>query len=309
MNNNVVVTGATSFIGIKLIDQLLQNKFNVYAVIRRNSSNRSKLDRYSDINIIELDMPEVDSLPTKISNCDIFFHLAWDGTRGFTRDDHQLQHNNYINSIKALKVAAKLGCKIFIDAGSQAEYGINTGLISEDTLCDPKTEYGKAKLNFFNDALKFCKSHKIHFKEPRFFSLYGKDDFDGTLIISIINKMLANEKIELTECIQMWNYLYLDDAVDGLIKLATVDCSDGPYNFGSDNTRQLKDFIDDIYKITKSKSELNFGSIPYHPSGMVSIQPDIKKLKFETGWSPNTSFKDGILGIIEDIKQKAVSKK
>jgi len=303
MRSKVVVTGATSFIGTRLVKKLIRADFDVYAVIRKGSSNKNKLVSCKGVNIFELNMDEIDQLPEKITNCDVFFHLAWDGTRGQTRDDATLQQSNYLYSIKALEVAGRLGCKIFLSAGSQAEYGVNDRLVSEDTTCYPKTEYGKAKLNFFIDASSYCKLNKISFKEPRFFSLYGPNDFEGTLIISTIKKMLNNEPVELTECVQMWNFLYIDDAIDGLLKLITTKCKDGPYNFGSNDTRQLKSFINEIYQITKSHSKLLFGVLPYHNLGMVSIQPDNSKLKNETGWLPKTSFADGILKVINVIKQ------
>lgn len=302
MSKNIVITGATSFIGQSLLEKLTKlNKYNIYAIVRPNSSNISKLDKFRDLNIIELEMSDIGDLTNYLDKCDIFFHLAWDGTRGSTRDDKKLQIGNYKNSKKALEVACKLKCKTFIEAGSQAEFGVYNHQINEETKCKPLTEYGKAKLKFFNFAQDFCKKNDIHFKEPRFFSLYGPGDYPDTLIISTINKMLSNTKIELTQCIQMWNFLYLDDAVDGIIRLATKDCQDGSYCFGSDDTRVLKDYIDELYKITGTKSELVFGAIPYHKSGMVSIQPDITKL-LSTGWKQKTSFRKGVLAIICDIK-------
>lgn len=55
--------------------------------------------------------------------------------------------------------------------------------------------------------------------EPRFFSLYGPNDYEGTMIISVLKKMLKDLSCDLTECIQIWDFLYIDDAIDALVIL------------------------------------------------------------------------------------------
>jgi nucleoside-diphosphate-sugar epimerase len=295
----VVITGATSFIGCHLISKLSQLGYYIYAIVRPDSGNLSKLEDYNNLEIIELDLDNSDFISTKIKKkCDFFFHLAWDGTRGSARDNHDLQYKNYVNSVKTVEEANKLGCSVYIDAGSQAEYGLYNEVITEDTPCLPVTEYGKSKYNFFKDASILCKKYNIAFKEPRFFSLYGPDDYEETMIISMVKKMINNEDCNATEGIQNWNFLHIDDAVEGMVKLCNTKCADGPYNFGSNDTRQLREFVESIYEITNSSSKLNFGVIPYPATGMVSIQPDNSKLKEETGWVPKISFEDGIKEIV-----------
>jgi nucleoside-diphosphate-sugar epimerase len=296
----VVITGATSFIGCHLINKLSQLDYYIYAIVRPNSKNLSKLEKFTNLETIEVDLDNSELISSKIkSKCDVFFHLAWDGTRGSARDDHDLQYKNYVNSIKTVEVANKLGCSVYIDAGSQAEYGLYNEVITEDTPCLPVTEYGKYKYNFFKDALVLCKKYGMAFKEPRFFSLYGPDDYEETMIISILKKMINNEDCNMTAGIQNWNFLHIDDAVEGIVKLCDTKCADGPYNFGSDDTRQLRKFIETMYTITNSTSKLNFGAIPYPATGMVSIQPNNSKLKKETGWTPKISFEDGIKEIFD----------
>jgi nucleoside-diphosphate-sugar epimerase len=302
---NVVITGATSFIGIYLIRALLEKDYNIIAVVRRNSNNIAKLPKSKKIKIVELDMNETNKLHECISEeCNIFVHLAWNGTRGSTRDDVELQKSNYEYSIQAIDEAHKMGCQIFVGAGSQAEYGLYNCVVSESTECRPVTEYGKQKLRNCNDGYELCKKYGMKFKWPRFFSLYGVNDYDGTMLISAIDKMLLNQDVNLTECIQLWNFLYITDAVDGMIRLIETECVDGPYNFGSNDTRQLKSFIEELYNITRTKSKIIYGAIPYPSTGMVSVNPDISKLKTETKWEPEVSFKEGIEMVIESRKQK-----
>lgn len=298
--SRIVVTGATSFIGINLINRLKKDH-QIIAVVRRDSSKISLLPK--QIEVIYSDMAEYGCLAEKIQgNVDIFVHLAWEGTRGESRNDEGLQRKNYICSLEALKSAFCMHVSLFLSAGSQAEYGpwLSAEKLDESCSTLPNTEYGKYKLLFCNEASRLCNGNFVRFIEPRFFSLYGPKDSDSTMIISILRKMLNNEDCELTECIQTWNFLYIDDAIDGLILLMQDAEAKGIYNFGNEESYPLRKYIEDMYIISKSKSKLKFGVVPYPQTGMVNINPDVERLK-NLGWQTKTSFSDGIVKVIRNL--------
>ena len=299
----IIITGATSFIGLNMIKRFLDDGYFVYAVVRPDPSKYKQLPKSSHLKIIELEMQDYAQLDKKINDsCDVYFSLAWNGTRGAQRDDRDLQESNYKYSIKALEAASRLGCRLIFSAGSQAEYGLCTDYVSEFDLSNPVTWYGKYKLKYYEDAFSFCEHRSIDFKEPRFFSLYGANDFNGTMILDILRKMLNDEPCDLTECIQMWDFLHIDDAIDGLKLLMEKPCENGIYNFGSGICRPLRDFIEFMYDLSGSKSKLNFGVIPYPSTGMVNVMPDIKKLRKEVGFIPKVDFSDGIKQIISSMR-------
>lgn len=295
-----IITGATSFIGINFIKELIKEDNYIYAIIRPESEKKCLLPISDKIKIVELDMCKYNTIHTLIPEpCDIYCSFAWNGTRGSDRDNSKLQELNLIHSLEALTSVLKLKIKKVISAGSQAEYGLCTNKTDENHIENPITEYGKSKLKFYKQACEICKKQNISFKEPRFFSLYGKGDFDGTMIISILKKMLKNESCDLTECTQIWDFMHIKDAVKALMLLCTKDCVDGVYNFGSGYARELKYFIDCMHELSQSKSILNFGEIPYPSTGIVNVYPDIQKLQTELNFNPNISFDQGILEIIE----------
>lgn len=97
----------------------------------------------------------------------------------------------------------------------------------------------------------------------------------------------------LTECVQMWDYLYIDDAVAGLTKLLTENHPGGIYNLGSGDCRPLRDYVEEMYRITGSHSALQYGAIPYPDTGAVNIHPDVSKMR-SIGWTPSVSFEQGL---------------
>ena len=300
---NVVVTGATSFIGVHIIKEYLKNNCAVIAVVRPNSKNVDRLPKNNLLTVVEIGMEKIERLIEKIEikKIDIFYHLAWDGVRVPYRDDAILQNENYMCAMNALKVAKLLGCDTFIGAGSQAEYGKCIGKINENYPAKPVTEYGKAKLKAYEVLKKMAKENNIKFIWTRIFSVYGIYDYQGTLVMSALDKMKRNESIALTQCVQSWDFIYVEDLARAMYLLANTSCMDGIYNIASGKSRQLRDFVIGMKDICKSKSELQFGAIPYNSEGFVSFEPIVDKLKQNLRWSCEVSFEDGIKNILEFI--------
>ena len=288
----IVVTGANSFIGENLCKRLQSEKHDVVAVARKEIA----------LNIPNIQMPlnEYSCIGDITGPCDCFVHLAWNGTRGSTRMDQAMQEQNCEYSLQGVRSMIAAGCKCIVTAGSQAEYGPHNEQINENSECHPNTEYGKAKLKFYNETAKLCESAGVKYREPRFFSLYGPDDYEGTMIMSMLRSMLENKPCELTQGIQMWDFLYIDDAIEALYRLCTQECPNGVYNFGSGDVRQLKDYVLEMAQITHTESELRFVVIPYPKTGMVSLWPDVSKLEKELGWHAEKTFSMGIKSIISD---------
>ena len=153
---NIVVTGATSFLGAALCKELVSRGHQVYAVVRPGSNNRQvleKLENDSHFHIIVRNLEELDQLNREISvECPVYFHFGWDGSGSENRKNPKVQGKNALDGMKALEGARKLGCKRFLFSGSQAEYGICADTMGETRECHPVSEYGKAKIAFGRNA-------------------------------------------------------------------------------------------------------------------------------------------------------------
>ncbi len=294
----IVVTGATSFIGKAFVDVALEKGWEIVAVVRRNSPKAKVFEGVDNVSVAELNMDEYGKIAEAAGSFDCLAHFAWDGTRGAQRMDKELQQKNYENSVALIKAAIDSGCKRILTAGSQAEYGPQNGVITEQTECKPNTEYGVYKYKLFTTASELCEKAGVSYKEPRFFSLYGPGDFEKTLIMSMIDNMRNNRRCELTECVQMWDFLYVKDAVRAVAALCELDCEDGAYNLGSGDVRELKAYVEELYSLLNSSSELVYGAVPYPETGMVSITPSVRKTQTLLNWKAEYSFADGIGEII-----------
>lgn len=295
------IAGAGGFIGKALLERCLAEGEECTAIVRPGASAGKISAGYPAAQLLALNMDEYSCFGELLPGLDCLVVLAWAGTRGVARMDRELQQDNYRCVMAGIKSAVDAGCKKVVFAGSQAEYGMVNGVITEGTPPNPNTEYGKAKLQLYMEASKYCAGKGAAFVEPRFFSLYGPGDWKKSLVMDLAVKMREGLPCDLTECVQMWDFLYLDDAVDALYGLMRSPNAHGVYNFGSGDCRLLRDYVEEMKKVLKSSSPLNYGAIPYPVTGMVSIQPDISKLSSCLSWTAKTAFADGILRIVDKL--------
>lgn len=297
----IVVTGATSFIGSSVVRELATDRKNmIYAVIRPGSVNRKKIPNVDNVKVIELDMLRLDELHNCIEEqIDVVYHFAWEGVRMPQRDDSMIQEQNFVAAQKIVAECRLLGCKRFIGIGSQAEYGQMSGIITEEHECNPTCEYGRKKNAARIYLEEYGKEHQMEYIWTRIFSVYGPDDYEGSLIMSCINKMLKNENIPLTECLQEWDYLHIDDIAKLFAMLSDAECKSGVYNVASGIHKPLKDYVEIMKEVIHSESELQYGKVPFGEQGMVSFMPSVEKIRKETGWKPLVTFEEGVRTMIQ----------
>jgi len=290
----VVITGATSFIGVHLIGEWLKEECEIIACVRPGSVNLPRLPENSQIHIVTLEMGDYDKLPSYVGQADYFYHLAWEGSRAPLREDKTLQERNFKCSVLAMKSAVKMGCKMFMGVGSQAEYGSQGSTANESYPCNPTSEYGKQKLNTMLETSKLAKEAGMNFIWLRMFSVYGRYDYPKTMVSTCLSKMSCNMDVDLTACEQLWDYLYVEDAARAMVLFSKQDAPDGVYNIANGSVRPLKDYVTDMKTVTKSSSLINFGAVSYGEMGPVNLQPDTDKVQKTLNWTADTSFTEGI---------------
>lgn len=299
-----IITGATSFIGLELTRYLLGQGHTVIAVCRPNSNGLVFIPE--GVGIVFSEMFNYGGLDSKISEADVFINLAWGGTGHDGRNVADMQNENITYTIDAMRAAKKIGCKLFLESGSQAEYGSTTEPQREDSVCNPFSEYGKAKLRVKDNLFVLSKELGIKYIHLRIFSVFGEHDHHWTLIMSTLDKMQKNEPIDLSSCTQNWNFIYVKDAVRIISILCEKAVADPAfqheiYNVASDDTRQLKEFVERMKTLSDSSSELKYGSIV--PIYQVSLQPDITKTMQTTNFGAFKSFDNVIKSILKSQRE------
>jgi nucleoside-diphosphate-sugar epimerase len=305
--NTIVITGATSMIGIAIVDECLKHHNDVkkiYAVVKPNTAKLNRIPKDDRIEIVECSIEEYTRLPALIKTpCDVFYHIAWSVT-GAARNENIIgQAINIQYTLEALQVAKALGCAKFIGAGSQAEYGkLNLDKISEVSPINPIQPYGIAKYAAGKLAAEEAKKIGIDFFWVRIFSVYGKYDKPSTMISSSITKLLAGEHTSYTLAEQQWDYLYSEDAGKAFYLIGKICEGNKVYCLGSGKSRPLREYIEILGQIVAPQAVLGIGELSYNENTVMNICADIKEICTDTGWYPSIDFSEGIKRTINNLK-------
>ena len=300
-----VVTGPTGVIGTALVKTLALKDIEVYAVCRPSSKRMHTIVNRPNVHIVQCDLRNLKALPSIIGqSCDMFFHLGWVGTEDpLNRFDMYLQNDNVKHCLDAVFAAKALDCKVFIGAGSQAEYGNKGGIMRPDTFPEPVSGYGMAKLCAGQMTRYLCKQVEIRHVWPRILSVYGKGDGKQTLISTAIRTMLAGKRLSMTLGEQVWDYLYSDDAAEALYAIAKHGKDGAVYVIGSGKTKLLKEYIEIIRAIINPSLVVGYGERPYFKDQVMHLEADITTLTQDTGWKPKTSFEQGIKLLVNNFNR------
>ena len=291
----VIITGATSMLGGAVIEECLAHGAEVVALVRKNSPKIARLPKSPRLTLVEAELTDLHSVQIDLP-CDVFYHFAWDGTSKETRDDPQTHLNNVQYTLDAVGLAHRLGCRKFIGAGSQAEYGIYSGKIYPDTRVEPILSYGIAKYAAGKLSRKICDRDGITHIWTRIFSVYGEHDSENTMIQYALRQFRAGKPAQFSAATQKWNYLYEKDAGKIFYLLGEKDVPSGVYCVASDDTRPLKEFILEMKDVCGNGAKCEFAPPSEVPA--VSLDPDITSLVNAIGWRPQTSFREGIRKIL-----------
>lgn len=300
----VIVTGATGMIGASLIEQMVADGIEVTAVIRPDSKKRNNLIEHELIEVVECDINDLMSLKDKLEkDYDTFYHFAWDGTYGDSRDNALLQEQNIHNTLVAVELAHELGCNVFVGAGSQAEFGFVEGELSDQIPKNPVTGYGIAKYAAGRLSAVMCEKLGMRQSWGRIVSTYGPRDNSYTMVMSSIIGMLNGERMSFTKGDQVWDYVYGGECSRAFYLIGKYGKHGKAYTIGSGKSRLLREYITAIRDVVNPELEIGLGERDYYPNQVMKLTADISELTEDTGFVPEVSFEEGIKRTMEWYKE------
>jgi len=304
---NILVTGATSMLGVALIEAALaENEMeHIYAVIHPGTRKIDRLPGDPRINIVECDLSRYETLPKLIPHsCDVFYHLAWPRTETYLEsfEDVCQKAENIRAGLTAVKAAKEMGCSRFVGAGSQSEYGIaHTGRLAPGSPCEPVRADGVLKYAAGKLSRIQAESYGMSCIWMRIFSVYGRYDRPNSMVSTTIRRLHNKEHCSFTPSQQMWDYLNAEDIGRAFYLAGKLSAGSKVYCVGSGEEKPLREFIETIRDVVDPTAELGIGELPYPENPVMRLCADISDLQRDTGWKPRIQFKDGIRKLYEQM--------
>ena len=147
------------------------------------------------------------------------------------------------------------------------------------------------------------KSIKIDTKIVRIFNTYGPRMRlrDGRVVPAFIGQALSGTPLTVFgDGSQTRSFCYVSDLIDGIFRLAMSDFHE-PVNIGNPREMTIKQFAEQIIRITGAKSTIEYKPLPEDDPKV--RQPDITRAKKIIGWEPRVQFEEGIAKTIEYFRE------
>jgi UDP-glucose 4-epimerase len=290
MNIPILLSGSTGFVGRALQRYLQDHNFQVYPLIRSHLSGSPSF---------------ISSLPKS----PIIIHTAWAGVLGSQRNS-ELQDSNLEISRRILFIAKQAKAQALIAFGSQAEYGNPNRVVDEDDLLRPTTVYGQRKLDCYQLLAEGCSNLRIPLTWLRLFDPYGPGDNPAWFMPYVIRSALSDVSPELTDCAQLWDYIYIDDvcsAVGAIALAAQINkFKPGCYNLSSGLAVRLKTVVDLVFeKVSPATARPLYGAVPYREDQVMHLQGCNEKLCRAFAWAPATNLELGIARTVNYFKSQS----
>jgi GDP-L-fucose synthase len=292
-NKKIVVTGGAGFLGSHLVRKMkAKGVRNIFVPFSK-----------------DYDLRDRKACKEVVRNADIVIHLAAQiGGIGFI-DEHQGEvfYNNLVMGVQLMEEARIAGVKKFVGIGTACEYPEVIPLPFKESDIwngspeDATAPYGWAKKMLLIQGKAYGKQYGFNAIHVLPVNLYGPgDNFDprsSHVIPSLIRKIVKARDTK-SPTVEVWGtgkatreFLYVEDAVDGIILAAEKYNDVEPINLGTGIESPIKDVVELIMEIVGYKGSVAWNS--KKPDGQPRRQLDVSKAK-ELGFEAKVGLREGL---------------
>jgi len=298
----VLVTGAAGFIGSHLVERLHQAGADVSAVLR-SKTNAWRLTRVAEeVVLYEADITNMSATQQVIADSrpEIVFNAAssTDARRSFDVFDN-VTRDTFETSKSVINACVGGGVRKFIHLGTYEEYGTTGAPFLESAREAPISPYSLGKVMTAHMALLVGKLTPLKVSVVRLAATFGPRQSYRMLIPNLIKAGIEKRDFDMNDGEQVRDFLYIDDAVDGILKIGLNDSADGEIlNLGNGKGTKVRDIAEMINSAMGNPIRINFGAHEYRPLDGSLCYMSNDKAKKILRWEPATATIDAIQGTV-----------
>jgi len=287
MAEEIIITGATGFIGRHLVAELAERGCHMHA-LSRHPFPPDKLN----LTPHTIDLHNHVATATVMNNikATILIHTAWDTTPGKYWES-PINLDWIASSLHLFRNFVKSGGRRIVGIGSCAEYEWNKETyLEKDATHQPATLYGTCKLRLYEIVSKFCQIEGLSFSWARLFFLYGPNEQNGRLLPCLMEHINNNSPLQIRDQNCLRDFLHVSEAARAIASLALSNV-EGPVNVCSGTGITVRAFVESVFDAADRPCTVSFDDVKDSPSPR-SIVGCNQRLKNELGWQSGREFKE-----------------
>ena len=305
----ILVTGGAGFIGSHLCERLINEGNEVLCLDNFFTGRRENIFHLLDNQRFELLRHDVTE--PILLEVDQIYNLACPASPvHYQYNPVKTVKTNVMGAINMLGLAKRVHARI-LQASTSEVYG--------DPLVHPQTEdywgnvnpigirscYDEGKRIAETLMMDYHRQNKVDIRIARIFNTYGPRmlEDDGRVVSNFIVQALRGQALTLYgEGQQTRSFCYVDDLIEGLIRLMNVDDLHEPVNLGNPGEFTIMQLAEEVIKACDSKS--GFTYLPLPADDPRQRKPDITRAQAALGWNPTIPLRDGLKRTVEDFKAR-----
>lgn len=306
----ILITGGAGFIGSHLTERLLKKGNSVIIFDNYHTGSKDNIRHLLHDDNLEVYRHDVTE-PYRLE-VDQIYNLACPASPiHYQRSPVRTVLTSVQGIINALNEAKEINARV-LQASTSEVYG--------DPVEHPQTEnywgnvnpigtrscYDEGKRVAETVMFDYHRENNVDIRIARIFNTYGPRmcPNDGRVVSNFIVQALRGEDVTIFgDGSQTRSFCYIDDMVDGLIRLMEQDEIIGPVNLGNPEERSIKEIAELIIKLTGSSSGIVYKPLPRDDP--VRRQPDITLARAKLGWHPSVTLAKGLPKVIEYFRPLA----
>ena len=298
-SQNVLVTGASGYLGHHLCNKLTEQGAKCIALRNKKSLSKSnKNPKNYETFSVDLSLPNADKILFRKfgANIDHIFHLAVSGVNQSQENLIEIANVNIFSTLNILNYAKLISPKSVIISGSGFEYPPGL-LIKEITPPEPQGTYAMTKAAASMTSMAYSKIYDLPITVLRPFVVYGPGEAEHRLVRQLCHTVLNNQPLVLGSGKPVRDWVYVDDAINAYLLASLSPKSKGQIiNVSSGDPVSVRDISELMIKETKSNPNLLIFDKNRDRQNEIWEQTGSTKKSYELcGWVAETNLQDGLM--------------
>jgi UDP-glucuronate decarboxylase len=308
LKKRVLVTGGAGFLGSHLCGLLLNQNCEVLCVDNYFTGTRNNIERYLDHPDFEVMRHDI-TFPLYVE-VDEIFNLACPASPvHYQHDPVQTTKTSVMGAINMLGLAKRLRARILQASTSEVYGDPDVHPQTEDyrglvNVAGPRACYDEGKRCAETLFYDYHRQHKLPIRVARIFNTYGPrmHPQDGRVVSNFIVQALKGEPITIFgDGTQTRSFCYVDDLVEGLVRLMNANDVTGAVNLGNPTELTIGDLAHRVVDLVGSKSKVELRPLPQDDPRQRC--PDITRARELLKWQPRVGLEEGLKKTISYFDQ------